>query len=368
MDYYEILGVSKDATQDEIKKAYRKKARTLHPDVAGPDKEEEFKNVTVAYETLSNPDKKRAYDMGGQTPFGSGAGGFSGTTFEFGDLFDTFFSTRSQSGPYPRAQKGQDRLVSISLDLSEIAFGVEKELEFDAFEKCQDCNGQGTSEPLATCTVCNGQGTIQKVVQSLLGQMVTSTACSACDGHGTVITSPCSTCNGSSRIRKNKKITVNIPAGVEQGNRIRVSNAGEAGLYGGANGDIYVEIKQKHHSMLVREGNDLHTKLRIPLTAAVLGTKFDIETLDGMQTVNIQPGTQAGDKVKLTGKGIGYLNKSGRGDLYVHVDIEIPKNISDEEKELFENIATIRNEEVIEPEIDKNDQGFFSKLWEKLDL
>ncbi|QPK94484.1 molecular chaperone DnaJ [Actinomyces sp. zg-332] len=367
MDYYEVLGVSKDATQDEIKKAYRKKARTLHPDVAGPDKEEEFKNVTVAYETLSNPQKKRAYDMGGQSPFGSTTG-FGGTSFEFGDIFDTFFSGRSQSGPYPRAQKGQDRLISISLDLSEIAFGTEREIEFDTYEKCEDCDGQGTNEPLTVCSVCNGQGTVQKVVQSLLGQMVTNSACSACDGHGTIISSPCNTCNGNSRVRKNKKIKVAIPAGVEQGNRIRVSGVGEAGLFSGPNGDIYVEIKQKHHSMLVREGNDLHTKLRIPLTAAVLGTKFDIETLDGMQTVNIQPGTQSGETVKLADKGIGYLNRSGRGDLYVHVDIEIPKSISDEEKELFEKIANIRNEEVVEPEIDKNEQGFFSKLWEKLDL
>lgn len=366
MDYYEILGVSKDASQDEIKKAYRKKARTLHPDVAGPEKEEEFKNVTVAYETLSNPEKKRAYDMGGenifsQSPFGSGS------PFGF-DIFDSFFSSSAQSGPTPRAQKGQDKLVIVSLDLKEIAFGAEKEIEFDSYEKCSDCQGQGTQETLVTCSACNGQGNVQKVVQSLLGRIVTNAPCDTCNGYGNIITKPCGTCSGHSRVKKTKKITVPIPSGVENGSRIRVANVGEAGIYGGTNGDIYLEIRQKHHSVFVREGNDLHTKLRIPLTAAVLGTKFEIDTLDGMQTINIPAGTQSGDKVKLSEKGIGLLNRAGRGDLHVHIDIEIPKKISDEEKELFEQIAKIRNEEIVEPEIETNSQGFFSKLWEKLEL
>ena len=365
MDFYEILGVSRDATQDEIKKAYRKKARTLHPDVAGPDKEEEFKNVTVAYETLSNPEKKRAYDMGGGT---SGfSGGFNAGSFGFGDLFETFFST-SSSGPATRSQKGQDRLIGLSLDLKEIAFGVEKEITFDSYAKCSDCDGKGTNKPLQTCGVCKVQGFTQKVVQSILGQMVTNAQCSSCQGFGDIIVDVCKTCNGHSRIKEEKKIKVNIPSGVENGNRIRVASKGEVGVFGGGYGDIYLEVRQKHHPVLVRDGNDLHTKLRIPVTAAVLGTQFEIETLDGLQTVHIQAGIQPGEKITLKEKGIGFLNRAGRGDLHVHVDIEIPKNISSEEKELFEKVANIRGEEIVEPEINTNEQGFFSKLWEKLDL
>ncbi len=374
MDYYEILGVDKNATQEEIKKAYRKKARKLHPDVAGVEKEEEFKNVTVAYETLSHPDKRRTYDMGGADAFSAGFGssGFA----NFNDIFDTFGSFDSffssgasqSSRRASRQQRGNDRLINVSLDLKEIAFGTEKEIIFDTFEVCNHCSGEGTNEPTKECSQCKGTGHIQKVMQSLLGQIMTSVSCPTCNGYGSVIVSKCEHCSGQGRIKTEKNLKVTIPSGVEDGSRIRIALAADAGLFGGPSGDLYIQIQQKHHDTFLRDGNDLHTKIKIPITAAVLGTQFEIQTLDGAEKITVPAGTQPGDKITLKEKGIGRLKGTGRGNLYIHVDIEVPKKIDAEQKKLFEQIANLRGEQIVEPKIDTNQQGFFSKLREKLDL
>lgn len=369
MDYYEILGVSRQASDEEIKKAYRKLARKLHPDVAGADKEEEFKNVTLAYETLSNPQKRKAYDMGATSGNFSGFNSAGFESFGFNDIFDTFFGGGSSNyQAASRRQRGQDRLTHIELTLEEVAFGVEKTIEIQAYEVCPDCEGKGTNKPLKTCSDCSGQGYVQRVAQSLLGQIVTKVPCATCHGYGDIIEEPCATCHGRTTVLADKKLTVNIPAGVEDGTRMKLAGRADAGTFNGASGDLYIQITEKSHPVLVRNGDDLHTRLRIPVTAAVLGTQFDIQTLDGKETITIKAGTQPSETIKVKNKGIGHLNRDGRGNLIVHIDIEIPKHINQEEKELFTQIANLRGEETIEPEITSNEQGFFSKLRQKLDL
>lgn len=370
-DYYETLGLARDASPEQIKKAYRKLARELHPDVAGPEAEDRFKEVSRAYEVLSNPEKRRQYDRGVDPSGGGGGFGFGGASggFGFQDIFETFFGgQQAPSGPVPRARRGQDALVRIDLDLPEVVFGAQRELQVDTAVVCSTCGGSccqpGTS--MRTCDVCHGRGTVQRVQRSFLGQMVTTAPCAACGGFGTVIPDPCVDCGGDGRVRARRSITVNVPAGIETGTRIRLASQGEVGPAGGPAGDLYVEVRERPHETFVRRGDDLHCTLPVPMTAAALGATMTLDTLDGPSEVELRPGTQPGQVLPVKGLGVGHLNSSGRGDLQVHVEVQVPTSLDDEQAELLRSLAAMRGEEHPEPRLAAAHAGVFSRLRDKL--
>ncbi|MDO5747067.1 MAG: molecular chaperone DnaJ [Actinomycetaceae bacterium] len=365
-DYYDVLGVSRDASPDEIKRAYRKLARKFHPDVAGPGSEEKFKEVAQAYEILSDADKRRRYDMGGDPSF-SGMGGFEA----FSDIFETFFGGAAGGGgagsPTPRGRRGQNTLTVVNVSLADVTFGVTKTVYVDTAVVCPTCNGDcckpGTTP--RTCSVCSGRGSVQRMSRSFLGQVMTTTPCTACSGHGTIIPEPCPECAGEGRVRTRVEQEVTIPVGVDEGTRIRMTGKGEAGPGGGPAGDLYIEVHIKPHETFQRSGADLHTTVSVPMTTAVLGTEFSLETLDGPQTITLPPGTQPDDTVTLRGLGTGILHRQSRGDLHVHVTVKIPTRLSDKERDLMEQLAKIRGEERVEPEFNSDNSGMFSRLRDK---
>ena len=362
-DYYEVLGVSRQATTDEIKRAYKKKARRLHPDVAGPGHEDEFKAINVAYEVLADSDKRQMYDLGGEEAVhadgGFNAGGFGAADFGgFGDfLQQAFFGGGAASrGPASRARRGQDSLVALEVDLTDVAFGATKSLPVDTYVTCGTCGGSCCAERTSpvTCSQCDGRGSVQRVQRSFLGNVVTSSPCSRCQGFGTVIASPCRDCDGEGRRHVRTAIDVNIPAGVSTGTRIRMSGRGEAGPAGGPSGDLYVEIHEKHDDSLSRTGDDLYTELRVPMTAAALGASFPLSTLDGERIVSVKPGTQGGDEVVLSGLGVGRLRRSGRGDLHVQIVVETPSGLDDRQRQLLTELASLRGEDGFAPARDES--------------
>lgn len=327
-DHYDVLGVSRDASPEDIKKAYRRLARELHPDV-NPDEtaQEKFKLVTHAYEVLSDPVQRQQYDLGPQAGFGGG-GGFS----DFGDIFSTFFGGGQQRGPRSRMERGQDALLRVEVELSEVIFGVHKDIEIDTAVVCETCEGSccqpGTS--LATCDICGGSGTIQRAVRSLLGNVMTSNPCGSCRGYGTTIPAPCSSCQGQGRVRATRSIPLDIPAGVDTGVRLHMTQAGEAGQAGGVNGDLYFEIKVKNDEIFSRDNDDLLCTLEIQMTDAILGTKVTVPALDGDVTVDIKPGTQGSEVVTVKDRGITRLRGNGRGDLKVGIHIVTPTKLKSE--------------------------------------
>ncbi len=366
-DYYDTLGVSRNATQDEIKKAYRRLARELHPDV-NPDAEsqEKFKDVTQAYEVLSDPKKREMYDLGAD-PFAAssmgGAGGF-GAGFPFSDIMDTLFGTATARGPRSRARRGRNSTVRIELDLAETAFGTTRELTVNTAAVCGACSGSGAaagSHP-DTCDMCHGRGEIQQVQRSFLGQVMTSRPCPQCGGYGTVIRNPCPECAGDGRVRTQRTIKVKIPAGVEHGTHIQLAGEGEVGPGGGPAGDLFLEIVERPHPIFEREGDDLHCTVQIPMTAAALGTSITIETLDGAEEVDIRPGTQSGQVIPLYGRGAQHLNASGRGDLMIHVNVETPTRLDTDQEELLRELSRLRGEERPPGKFAPGQQGFFSRL------
>jgi molecular chaperone DnaJ len=340
-DYYETLGVTKGASADEIKKAYRKLARELHPDVnPDPHTQEKFKEVTEAYDVLSDPQKRQSYDMGG-----SGFGGGS-------------------RGPRPRTRAGQDSLIRIQVDLNEACFGTEREITVDSAVVCPKCTGTGCQDGdhPEMCLVCKGRGETQQVVRSVIGQVMTSRPCNTCNGYGSVIKSPCRECAGEGRVRSRQTIDVKIPAGVETGNRIQMSGRGEVGAGGGPAGDLYVEIVEERHEYLVREGDTLHMQLDIGMVAASLGTTVTVESLDGPVDVNIKPGTQSGTPVVIKGKGMTRLRRGDRGDLVVHIEVNTPTKLSKEEEALLRKFAEIRGEKSSDAHVKGQDGSIFSKI------
>ncbi len=360
-DLYETLGVDRDASFDDIKKAYRKLARSYHPDVnPDPAMAEKFKEITAAYEILSDPDKRQNYDVGG-----NGFGGFNSGGFGFSDIMDAFFGGGQQRGPRPRNRPGQDALIRVEVDLMEATFGCERDLNVETAVSCNKCNGTGcanNSKP-RTCDICKGRGETQQVARSILGQVMTSRPCANCQGFGSVITDPCGECAGDGRVRARKSIPIKIPAGVETGNRIQLSGQGEVGPGGGAPGDLYVEIIEIPHEFIVREESNLHISVSIPMAAAAIGTKVFIETLDGKQEVEIKEGTQSGSTVILRGLGVTKLRGSGRGDLIVHIQVLTPTKLNKEQSELLKKIANLRNEPLDKVKINTNEeQGFFDKV------
>ncbi|SNU01413.1 molecular chaperone DnaJ [Ruaniaceae bacterium KH17] len=367
-NFYETLGVSRTATPEEIKRAYRKLARETHPDVAGEASAERFKEVSRAYEVLSDPEKRQLYDMGGEQALNGGRSGGAGANFGFSDIFETFFGgTTRSSGPVPRGRRGQDAIVTIDITLEEAVFGAKRDITVNTAVTCPACQGSccrpGTSPE--TCSACQGRGSVQRVANSFLGQIMTTSPCGVCRGHGTIIQDPCPECSGDGRVRSRRTINIDIPAGVESGNRMRMPGYGEVGPGNGPAGDLHVEFKVADHPIFSRQGDDLVCSVSVPATAAALGTTITLETLDGPREITLKAGTQPGDVHSIRGLGATRIHRGTRGDVKVFVDVTVPKKLSDREKELMRELAELRGEE--HPEI-KPGTGIFSRLKEKMGL
>lgn len=333
-DHYETLGVSRNASSEEIKKAYRKLARELHPDVNPSEQaQEKFKSVTHAYEVLGDEQTRRNYDMGG-----------SEASFGFGDIFETFFGGGAQRGPRSRAERGQDALLRVELTFEEAIFGAEKSIPVDTAVLCETCNGScakpGTSAKV--CDICRGAGQVQTQVRSLLGSVVTSSPCGSCRGYGHIIPDPCISCRGQGRVRARRDIELKIPAGVEDGLRLQLAGSGEVGFGGGPNGDLYVDISIAPNQYFGRNGDDLTCELEVPLHDAVLGTMVKVQSFDGELELQVPAGSQSGDVISIKGKGFGRLRQSGRGDLLVTLQVKIPSKLDSKQKELFRTLAGLR--------------------------
>jgi molecular chaperone DnaJ len=354
-DHYDVLGISRDATEDQIKKAYRKLARELHPDVnPEPEAQERFKLVTHAYEVLIDVEQRRNYDTGGSNPFGGNA------NFGFGDIFDTFFGG-GQRGPRSRQQRGEDALLRIDLSLQEAVFGVSKSIEIETAVLCDSCSGSccqpGTD--LRTCDVCGGLGQISRQVRSLLGNVMTSQPCNSCRGFGQVVESPCVSCRGQGRVRAARSLDLNIPGGVEDGLRLQLSGQGEVGFAGGPNGDIFLDIRVREDAIFSRSGDDLTCVLTVPMQEAALGCQVPIETFDGKVDLEVSPGAQSGDQITIKGKGSQKLRHQGRGDLRVTIEVETPQKLDSKQKELLRQLAKLRKNDA--PALKKHSHGHFGK-------
>jgi molecular chaperone DnaJ len=365
-DYYKDLGVGRDANAEDIKRAYRRLARKLHPDVnQEADAEDQFKKVSQAYDVLSDAEKRRAYDAGSD-PYGGASGGF-GQGFSFSDIMDAFFSQAgagARRGPRSRQRRGQDALIRLDIDLSQAVFGAERELTMDTAVVCGTCHGDG-SQPgtgTRTCDVCGGRGEIQQVQRSFLGQVMTSRPCVACQGYGIVIANPCFECSGEGRVRTRRNLKLRVPAGVDTGTRIQLAGEGEVGTGAGPAGDLYVEVSVTPHETFQRRGDDLHCSVELPMTAAALGTSIKLDTFDGSLDLEIRPGIQPGDIMTLRGKGVTHLRGTGRGDILVHAGIQTPTKLTAEQEAVLRQLAVLRGEERPEGRLTPASNGLFGKL------
>ena len=377
-DYYEILGVPRDASPEQIKKAYRQLAMKLHPYVAQePDAAERFKSVAEAYEVLQDPKKRDLYDRGGD-PLGGGFGGFNGgfgpAGFDFTNLVDAMFGQPTSRGPRSRVRRGQDALVRLDLELAEAAFGTTKPLRVDTAVLCPRCNGSGASEGSrpVRCATCHGQGDVTHVQRSFIGDIRTTQPCPTCHGYGTVIPDPCAECSGDGRVRATRTINVKIPPGVSTGNRIHLASQGEVGPGGGPAGDLYVELQVAPHEVFRRDGDDLEVVVKMPMTAAALGTEVTVATLEAdledssaeSRTVRIQvpSGTQSGTRIAMEGKGVPRLRGGGRGQLGITLLVQTPTRIDDEQRDLLRQLAELRDETRPEVTVQKHGRGVFGRL------
>ena len=358
-DHYAILGVSRDASADEVKRAYRKLARRFHPDANPNDAEaaEHFKEVTHAYEVLSDPDKRQRYDMFGDER--AGAGGFA-DFHGISDLFSSFFGggmgSRARTGP----ARGSDVLAEIELTLEDAAAGVEREVEITTLQECPDCHGAGAAPGTfpTRCGDCGGTGELRQVRRTMLGDMMTASTCPRCRGRGEEIVTPCKLCSGAGRVPVNDTLSVHIPPGVDDGAQLRVSGRGEAGTRGGRSGDLYVGIRMAEHPVFRRVGDDLGCEVTLPMTVAALGGRVRVPTLADPEIVDIEPGTQSGEVITLRGQGMPHLRGRGRGDLVALLKVETPRNLSEEERELLERFAELHGDDV------DRESGFFDKIKE----
>jgi molecular chaperone DnaJ len=375
-DYYEVLGVSKEATKEEIKKAYRKQALKYHPDKNPGDKksEENFKEAAEAYEVLSNDEKKARYDRYGHAGMGNGSSanfGGAGMTMDdifssFGDIFGDAFGGfggfgGGRRGGGKRVNKGSNLRVKVKLTLQEIAAGAEKKIKVTKYDNCSVCGGTGAADASShsTCSTCHGSGHVTRLTNTMLGQMQTTSVCPSCGGEGKIITKKCSACYGEGIVQKEEVIKINIPAGVGKGMQMTVSGKGNAPRRGGVNGDLLVVIDEEEHPELIREGNDLIYNLFISIPDSILGTHVEVPTVDNNVKIKIEPGTQPGRILRLRGKGLPEVNGYGRGDLLVNVNVWIPKSINKEEMKIFEKL---KDSASFTPNPDKNDRGFFERM------
>lgn len=358
VDHYEVLGVSRDASADDIRKAYRKLARELHPDVNQEQgAEERFKQVTHAYEVLSDPEQRQRYDRGGDD-----MGGFG----PFGDIFETFFGGGGQArGPRPRTERGQDALLRVDIDLNDVIFGTTTTIDIDTAVVCDSCEGSccapGTSP--RTCDICRGTGQVQRTVRSLLGDMVTQSPCGSCRGYGSVIDQPCPSCAGQGRVRSTKSLDIDIPGGIDSGQRIHMAGAGEVGHGGGPAGDLYIEVQVRPHETFERNGDDLVATIEVDLTDAILGTETTIEALDGPVDITVRPGVQSEDVLTIKGRGVTKLRGAGRGDLKLPVHVVTPTKLGSKEIDLVKKLRELRKP--AGPSLKASQSGTFQRLRER---
>jgi len=360
-DYYEVLGVSKNANDDDIKKAYRKLARQYHPDVnKASDAEDKFKEVKEAYDVLSDSGKRSRYDQYGHVDPNQGmGGGFQGGDFGgFGDIFDMFFGGNGRRDPNA-PQRGNDLQYNLTIEFEEAVFGKEAEIKIPRTESCDTCFGSGAKPGTKpeTCSVCHGSGQQEVVQNTPFGRMVNRRACSNCGGKGKIIKDKCSTCGGVGQVKKQRTINVHVPAGAFDGAQMRMSGEGEGGLRGGPAGDLYININVKPHEYFEREGDDIYLELPITFTQAALGDEIEIPTLHDKVRLKIPAGTQTEHFFRLKGKGVPKLRGVGQGDMHVKVRIVTPKNLSEEQKELLRQFASIGGEQTQE-----NEQSFFERM------
>lgn len=358
-DYYDVLGVDKNASTDEIKSAFRKKAKQYHPDLNkdDPTAADKFKEAQEAYEVLSDDSKRKMYDQYGHAGVnnsyaggGSGFGGFDASNFDFGDIFDSFFGGTNTSGfsgfsnfggqtsSRSRAVRGSDVLMRMNLDFDEAVFGTEKKFNLDVVEECEECHGKGGFDP-KDCETCHGTGTITSQRQTILGSFLSKTPCPDCHGLGKIYKRKCSECNGKGKIKKNKRITINIPAGVATGDRQRLSGKGNPGSNGGENGDLYIEYIVAEHDYYVRDNDDIYLEVPLTITEAILGCKKEIPTLYGNVKLTVPAGTDSGEKQKIRGKGVNNEYRRHKGDMYVIFKVYTPKKLTREQKDLITRLS-----------------------------
>jgi molecular chaperone DnaJ len=373
VDFYEVLSVSRDASDQELKTAYRKQAMQYHPDRNPGDAaaEEKFKECSEAYQVLSDPEKRAAYDRYGHAAFNGSSSGNGGNPFGggfsgaqdlgdiFGDLFGEMFNMggSARGGKGSRVQRGRDLRYDLTLEFEEAVFGIEREIKIRRSETCTECHGNGAArgkQPV-TCTQCGGRG--QQRFQQ--GFFSVARTCSVCGGTGTLIVDPCPTCHGETRIQTEHKILVKVPAGVEQDTRIRYQGEGEAGKFGGPSGDLYVILNVKAHKFFERDGDDLHCVIPISFPQAALGTELEIQTLEGMEAIKIPEGTQNGREFKLRSKGVPHLNERGKGDLIVEIRVQTPNKLNKQQRELLRQLG-----ETMEVENTPTSRGIFDKVKE----
>lgn len=361
-DYYEVLGVPRTASDAEIKRAFRRLAQQWHPDVndeAGA--QERFKEINEAYQVLSDPKRRQVYDMFGSAGLGGAAGagaaespfgaGFSG----FGDLFDAFFggvggAAGTAGARRTRRPAGSDLRYDLRIKFDEAVLGTEKEIEFDALDRCGTCGGTGAApgSNVVTCPQCAGRGEVRTVRQTMLGQMVNVTPCTRCHGEGRVVETPCASCRGEGRVERTKKLRVQIPAGIDEGHQIRLSGEGEVGPRGGAPGNLYVAVHVNPHPALTRDGTELYYELPVSIAQAALGTKVRVPTVEGEEEVEVKAGTQPGSEIKLRSRGVPHLRRPGsRGDLHVVVRVAVPTKLSKRQRQLLEELAAESGERVM---------------------
>lgn len=346
-DYYEVLGVDKNASEQDIKRAFRKLAKKYHPDVSKePDAEEKFKEAQEAYAVLSDQQKRQQYDQYGHAAFDgmNGGAGFDFSDFDFSDIFDGLFGSsfggfssfgrRNSNG----ARRGADKLMRLNITFDEAVFGTTKTINLDISEKCSECKGKG-GKGEKTCSTCHGSGTVTQEQRTILGAFMSRTTCPNCQGKGVTYEKSCSKCHGHGTVTKNADVDVKVPAGVDSGSRLRLSGKGDPGYNGGSNGDLYLEFVVKDHPIFVRDDYDIYLELPITITDAVLGCKKDVPTLYGNIKLNIPAGSQNGDKHRIKGKGITHINSSVKGNMYVILNVVIPNKLDRKQKKYFEELS-----------------------------
>ncbi|QDZ43019.1 molecular chaperone DnaJ [Corynebacterium sp. sy039] len=369
-DYYAILGIDRGASDNEIKKAYRKLARKYHPDVNDTEEAaERFSEISLAQEVLLDPQKRRIVDAGGDPmEQGGGAGGFSGGfgAGGLGDLFETFFGGGAGSrGPRSRVQQGSDALLRARITLEEAFNGTKKEVTIDTAVLCDECTGTGsqTKAKPVTCTQCQGSGEIQSVQRSFLGNVMTSSPCPSCSGTGEVITDPCSKCAGDGRVAARRDLSVNIPAGIAEGMRIRMAGQGEVGHGGGPAGDLFIEISIERHPVFHRDGDDLHFSVSVPMVDAALGVDFEVENLAGEKiTVTVPAGTQPGEDITVEGQGMPRLRQQSSGNMHAHINVVVPSHLDEKQKKLLEQLRGTSKERTDVHKRKEDESSFFGKF------